>query len=43
MDDVDEDDEERIGRADKVEVGIEYILYLEDRVRELEGRLADRN
>ena len=40
MDDVDEDEEERIGRADKVEVGIEYILYLEERVRELEARIA---
>jgi hypothetical protein len=43
MEDVDDDEEERIGRADKVEVGIEYILYLEDRVRELEARLADHN
>jgi len=39
MEDMDEEEEERIGRADKVEVGIDYILYLEDRVRELEQRL----
>lgn len=38
---LDEDDGERIGRADKVEVGIEYIAYLEDRVKELEERLND--
>ena len=38
---LDEEDGERIGRADKVEVGIEYITYLEDRVRELEERLND--
>jgi len=38
---LDEEDGERIGRADKVEVGIEYIVYLEDRVRELEERLND--
>ena len=36
MEDFDEDEEERIGRADKVEVGIDYIIYLEDRVKELE-------
>jgi hypothetical protein len=39
LEELDEDDEERIGRADKVEVGIEYIAYLEDRVKELEERL----
>jgi hypothetical protein len=38
MDDLDEDEEERIGRADKVEVGIDYIIYLEERVKELEER-----
>ena len=42
MDDLDEDEEERIGRADKVEVGIDYILYLEDRVKELEQRVGGR-
>jgi hypothetical protein len=37
----DEDDgEERIGRADKVEVGIDYIIYLEERVKMLEERLG---
>ena len=41
VEELDEDDEERIGRADKVEVGIEYIAYLEDRVKELEVRLND--
>lgn len=40
MEDLEEDEEERIGRADKVEVGIDYILYLEERVRELEARLS---
>ena len=41
LDDLDEDEEERIGRADKVEVGIEYIIHLEDRVKELEARLGE--
>jgi hypothetical protein len=40
MEDYDEDEEERIGRADKVEVGIDYIIYLEDRVRDLEQQLT---
>jgi hypothetical protein len=40
MDDLDEDEEERIGRADKVEVGIDYIIYLEERVKELEQRVG---
>jgi hypothetical protein len=39
MEDFDEDEEERIGRADKVEVGIDYIIYLEERVKELENRV----
>lgn len=39
MDDLEEEDDERIGRADKVEVGIDYIIYLEERVRELEERV----
>jgi hypothetical protein len=39
MDDLEEEDDERIGRADKVEVGIDYIVYLEERVRELEERV----
>jgi hypothetical protein len=42
VEDMDEDEEERIGRADKVEVGIDYILYLEDRVKELETRVNGR-
>lgn len=33
-----EDGEERIGRADKVEVGIDYILYLEERIKKLEAQ-----
>ena len=41
LEDLDEDEEERIGRADKVEVGIEYIMYLEDRVKELEAQLTE--
>jgi hypothetical protein len=40
MEEFDEDEEERIGRADKVEVGIDYIIYLEDRVKELEERIS---
>jgi hypothetical protein len=40
MEDYDDDEEERIGRADKVEVGIDYIIHLEERVRELEERLG---
>ena len=40
MEDLDEDEEERIGRADKVEVGIDYIIYLEERVKELEQRVG---
>jgi hypothetical protein len=40
MEDFEEDEEERIGRADKVEVGIDYISYLEERVRELEQQLV---
>jgi hypothetical protein len=40
MDDVEDEDEERIGRADKVEVGIDYIVYLEERVKELEDRVS---
>ena len=40
MEDFDEDEEERIGRADKVEVGIDYIIYLEERVKELEDRVS---
>ena len=39
--DLDEDEGERIGRADKGEVGIEYIMYLEDRVKALEEQLND--
>lgn len=39
MEDIDEDDEERVGRADKVEVGIEYIIYLEKRVKDLEEKV----
>jgi hypothetical protein len=39
MEDIDDDDEERVGRADKVEVGIDYILYLEKRVKELEDKV----
>ena len=38
-DDLDEDEEERIARAEKVEVGIDYIIYLEERVKELEQRV----
>lgn len=40
MEEFDEDEEERIGRADKVEVGIDYIIYLEARVKELEERIG---
>jgi hypothetical protein len=40
MDDFDDDEEERIGRADKVEVGIDYIIHLEGRVKELEECLG---
>ena len=40
MEELDEDEEERIGRADKVELGIDYIIYLEERVRELEDRMG---
>jgi len=36
------DEEERIGRADKVEVGIDYILYLEERIKKLEAQ-ADQS
>lgn len=38
--DDEDDEEERIGRADKVEVGIDYIIYLEERVKMLEERLG---
>ena len=38
--DLDEDEEERIGRAEKLEVGIDYIIYLEERVKELEQRVG---
>ena len=41
QEDLDEDEGERIGRADKGEVGIEYIMYLEDRVKALEEQLND--
>jgi hypothetical protein len=41
MDEIDDEGEERIGRADKVEVAIEYILHLEQRVRELEEHQAE--
>ena len=40
IDDFDEEEEERTGRADKVEVGINYIIYLEERVKELEDRVS---
>lgn len=40
MEEFDDDEEERIGRADKVEVGIDYIIYLEERVKELEERIG---
>lgn len=40
IEEFDEDEEERIGRADKVEVGIDYIIYLEERVRELEQEVG---
>ena len=40
MEDLDDDEEERIGRADKVEVGIDYIIYLEERVKDLEKDLG---
>jgi len=39
MEDTDDEDDERIGRADKVEIGIAYIHYLEQRVQELEERI----
>jgi len=37
MEDTDDEEEERIGRADKVEIAIDYIQYLEQRLKELEG------
>lgn len=40
MEEFDDEDDERIGRADKVEVGIDYIIYLEERVKELEERVG---
>ena len=40
MEEFDDDEEERIGRADKVEVGIDYIIYLEERVKELEETIG---
>ena len=42
MDDGEDEDEERIGRADKVEVGIDYIVYLEERVEDLEDRVRQQ-
>jgi hypothetical protein len=43
MDDGEDEDEERIGRADKVEVGIDYIVYLEERVKDLEDRVNQQH
>ena len=40
IDESDDEEEERIGRADKVEIGINYIIYLEERVNELERRVT---
>jgi hypothetical protein len=31
--------EERMGRADKIEIGIKYITHLQDRMKQLEGLL----
>jgi hypothetical protein len=42
MDDGEDEDDERIGRADKVEVGIDYIVYLEERVKDLEDRVSQQ-
>jgi len=39
MEDTDDEEEERTGRADKVEIAIDYIHYLEQRVKQLEERI----
>lgn len=39
MHDIVDEEEERIGRADKVEFGIEYIEFLMQQVKQLEERL----
>jgi hypothetical protein len=38
----DDEEEDKLGRADKVEIAIDYIIHLEDRVRELEQSLLSR-